>query len=114
MSVWEIVSSVFILTGVSFALLGAIGVNRFDNVFARMHAQTKPVTLGLLLIATGTMFQLDNVGDMAKLGLAVFLQFVTAPLGMHLLGRSAYSNRFYTSPPPELDELAAAEAEEQV
>ncbi len=113
MSFWDIVSSFFILAGVFFALLGAIGVNRFNNVFARMHAQTKPVTLGLLLIGIGTMFHLDNIGDMAKLGLAVFLQFVTAPLGMHMLGRSAHSNKFYSAPPPELDELAAAESEER-
>lgn len=110
MTVLEYFSSAFLLAGAFFAVLGAIGVNRFGNVFARMHAQTKPVSLGILLIAIGTVLHLDQVGDMAKLGLAVFLQFVTAPLGMHMLGRSAYVNKEYTAPPPEVDELAKAES----
>lgn len=112
MSAIEILSAFFLLSGASFAVLGAIGINRFDNVFARMHAQTKPVTLGLLLIALGTVLQLSKTGDIFKIGLAVLLQFITAPLGMHVLGRSAYSNDEYPTPPAESDELKNAPSED--
>jgi multicomponent Na+:H+ antiporter subunit G len=56
-----------------------------------MHAATKPVTLGLLLITTGAALQTTDTGDIVKLVLAAILQLLTAPLGMHLLGRAAHS-----------------------
>lgn len=43
------IAAFLLVSGATLSLLGAIGIHRFDDVFARMHAATKPVTLGLLL-----------------------------------------------------------------
>ena len=95
--------------GVLFVLTSAVGLNRFDDVFARMHAATKAATLGVILISVAAMLRVDGAA-VPKLGLVVVLQLLTAPLGAHLLGRSAHHRR-QISPRTVLDELADAEAQ---
>jgi len=106
MSVAEIVASVFLLVGCAFALLAAIGLQQFDDVFARIHAATKAITLGLLLVAIGASLLVDQRGDVVKLLLAACLQFVTAPVAAHMVGRSAYRAGTELSPKTLVDELA--------
>lgn len=86
----EIVASILIVAGATLALLAAIGLQRFDDVFARMHSATKPATLGLILTLAGTAFTLPIPGAVAKLLLVVLLQFITAPIAAHLVGRAAF------------------------
>ena len=106
MSVAEIVASVFLLGGVTFALLAAIGLQQFDDVFARIHAATKAITLGLLLVVVGASLLVEDRGDIAKLVLAAGLQFITAPVAAHMIGRSAYRAGTELSPRTLVDELA--------
>jgi len=109
----EILASILLLSGVAFVLLAGIGLQRFPDVFARMHAATKAATLGLLLVLAGTALQLRSPGDVAKLVLVAGLMFVTAPVGAHMVGRAAYRAGNELSPDTSVDELAdklAAEA----
>ncbi|HUG07421.1 MAG TPA: monovalent cation/H(+) antiporter subunit G [Acidimicrobiia bacterium] len=86
----EPVASILIVAGAVLALLAAFGLQRFDDVFARMHSATKPATLGLILILSGAAFMLPVPGAVAKLLLVVMLQFTTAPIAAHLVGRAAF------------------------
>lgn len=86
----EWLSTGLMVTGSALALLAAVGLHRFDNVIARMHAATKPATLGLVLIIAGASMRLDDSGDIAKLVVVVVFQFTTAPIAAHLVGRAAY------------------------
>lgn len=86
----EPVASILVVAGAVLALLAAFGLQRFDDVFARMHAATKPATLGLILILSGAAFILPVPGAVAKLLLVVMLQFITAPIAAHLVGRAAF------------------------
>lgn len=90
MSVLDVVSAVLLLTGVALAVAAAIGLLRFPDVFSRMHAATKPATLGLLLITVGAALQMDDGSDSVKLLLVAAFQFITAPVAAHMIGRSAY------------------------
>jgi multicomponent Na+:H+ antiporter subunit G len=71
-----------------------------------MHAATKPATLGLILVLAGSAFRLDQSEDIAKLLLVAALQFVTAPVGAHMVGRAAYRAGNLVSPDTAIDELA--------
>lgn len=102
----DVISAVFILAGAGLAVLAGAGLHRFEDVFARMHAATKPATLGLVLVMLGASFHVENAGDIAKLLLVVVLQFLTAPVGGHMLARAAYRTGMATSPWLTLDELA--------
>ena len=53
-TVLEVVSAVLLVLGALLALTAAIGLLRFPDTLARMHAATKPQTLGLLLVLAGT------------------------------------------------------------
>lgn len=103
----ELVASVLVVGGAALALLAAIGLQRFEDVFARMHAATKPATLGLILILSGAALMLPIPGAVAKLVLVILLQFITAPIAAHLVGRAAFRTGKELSP----DTLVVEEAE---
>lgn len=106
MSVLEVVTATMLLFGVGLAVLAAVGLQQFPDVFARMHSATKPATLGLVSILAGTAIHLDDAGAIAKLVLVVILQFITAPVGAHMVGRAAYRAGTELSPATSIDELA--------
>jgi multicomponent Na+:H+ antiporter subunit G len=105
----QVVASVFLLAGCALALVAGIGLVRLPDVFARMHAATKPATLGLLLVCIGAAVADATLTDVAKLGLVVVLQFLTAPVGAHMVGRAAYGAGLLHGG-TVLDELAATAA----
>ncbi len=102
----EVVASVFLILGALLALLAAIGLQRFDDVFARMHSATKPATLGLILTLTATALVVPIPGAVAKLTLVILFQFITAPVGAHLVGRAAFRTGRELSPDTIVDDRA--------
>ncbi len=90
MGVLEVLASALLLGGVLLALVAGIGLVRFPDVFSRMHAATKPSTLGLLLVVLGGVLLMDDPSDRAKLLLVAAFQFLTAPVAAHMIGRAGY------------------------
>lgn len=84
----ELVAEVLALIGAALVLLAGIGVVRFDDIYARMHAATKAPTLGILLIGAAAVISLDE--GWPKVALAVVVIFITAPVASHMIGRAAY------------------------
>lgn len=107
-SVGDVVVSFLLLAGVSLSLLAGVGLQRFPDVFARMHAATKPATLGLVLILIAAALRLSDGGDVIKLLVIAAAQFITAPLGAHMVGRAAHRAGGQTGPDTTVDELADA------
>jgi multicomponent Na+:H+ antiporter subunit G len=108
MSVLDTASAVLLLLGVALAVLAGLGLHRFPDVFARMHSATKPATLGVVLILGGAALRVEQGGDVAKLVLVLALQFITAPVAAHMVGRAAYRAGTELSPETSCDELAEA------
>ena len=106
----RLLSEVLLVVGAAWTLLAAIGVVRFGDVYARMHAATKSTTLGLLLALLGTAASLD-AGDAAKVLLAAGLLFFTAPIGAHLVGRAVHQRGGEEVRIDAVDELADADAD---
>lgn len=102
------VAAVLLLAGALLSVLAAVGLHRFDDVYARMHAATKPATLGLLLLLAGAALRMHDPADIAKLALAGILQFVTAPIAAHVIGRAAYATGSALGPDTSIDELSTA------
>ena len=110
MSAPDVVAGALILTGVALSITAGLGLHRFPDVFARMHSATKPATLGLILVLAGAALRMEQRGDVAKLLLVVALQFLTAPVGAHMVGRAAYRAGTELSPATTCDELARDDA----
>lgn len=76
--------------GVAFDLLGCVGLVRLPDVYNRLQAATKCVTLGTCMILVGT-FATAGVGPMG-IGALVCAAFIllTSPVGAHAIARGAY------------------------
>ncbi|THE65331.1 monovalent cation/H(+) antiporter subunit G [Salinadaptatus halalkaliphilus] len=78
-----------IAVGVFFLIVGTVGLLRLPNVYNRMHATSKPTTLGTaaIFLAGFVAFGPGKEGLTSLLGI-VFL-FLTVPTGAHMIARSA-------------------------
>ncbi|HWJ60326.1 MAG TPA: monovalent cation/H(+) antiporter subunit G [Acidimicrobiales bacterium] len=94
------------LAGAGLALTATLGLHRLPDLYARMHAATKPTTLGLALLLGAAALRVEGPADRTKLLLAIALQLVTAPTAAHLLSRAAHRRREPQSPRTVLDEIA--------
>jgi multicomponent Na+:H+ antiporter subunit G len=103
-------ASSLILLGSVFALLAGLGQLRFRDVFVRMHVATKPATLGLALVLLGAAIRADGIAPSSKLLLAIGLQFLTAPVAAHLVGRAAHQSGDAEDVGLVVDDLARDEA----
>ncbi|CAD7027723.1 Na+/H+ antiporter subunit G [Pseudorhizobium endolithicum] len=106
-----LVTAVLILVGAVFALAAAVGLNRFPDLYARMHAASKAGTIGsaLMLIAVGV-----HAADLAILArsLAGFFFFVlTAPVSAHLLAKAAHDSGYPLSSLSVQDEMRREEGQ---
>ncbi|OLT31004.1 Na+/H+ antiporter subunit G [Kytococcus sp. CUA-901] len=85
----QIAGASFLLVGALLSLVAGIGLTRFPDVLTRMHAATKPQTMGLVLMAIGFGLVVREWPVWAALLLAVLFQFLTAPVAAHMIGRGA-------------------------
>lgn len=102
----NVVTGSIMATASLFVLLAAVGLHRFDDVFSRIHAATKSVTFGVVLMAIGASFHMAHATDVVKLLLAAGFQLISAPVGSHILARAAYRAGGELSPLTAVDELA--------
>lgn len=91
-AVVEVTSAVLAIAGALLALVAAVGLHRLGDTRSRMHAATKPATLGVLLCSIGAVLQLDQVSSITKVIVIVVLQLITAPVGAHMLARALTSS----------------------
>ncbi|MFP5336127.1 MAG: monovalent cation/H(+) antiporter subunit G [Actinomycetes bacterium] len=89
-AVLDVLAAVLLLSGVALTLLAGIGMLRFPDVLTRMHAQTKPAVLGILLVLGGTAAAARQPGLTGTLLLVAAFQVITAPVGAHMVGRAAH------------------------
>jgi multicomponent Na+:H+ antiporter subunit G len=80
----------FIVVGLAFDFFGCLGLVRLPDVYNRLQAATKCVTLGTFSIMVGMflIFGFTAVGMKALL-CGVFL-LITSPTAAHALSRAAY------------------------
>ena len=102
----RLVGEILIVVGAAWSVIAAIGIWRFDDVYARMHAATKTTTLGVLLSVSGAAIILGGF-DAAKIFLAGLLLFPTAPIGAHLVGRAVHHTKEAVVRIDTVDELRA-------
>ncbi|WP_144875677.1 monovalent cation/H(+) antiporter subunit G [Microbacterium sp. 1.5R] len=109
-AVVDVTVLVLILLGAILCLSAAVGLLRFRDVPSRLHAATKPQVLGLVLICLSIAVSMGTVGGIL-VGLLlvapiVLMQFATAPLSAHMVGRQAYRNGTTDERSLIVDELA--------
>jgi multicomponent Na+:H+ antiporter subunit G len=86
----DVVSGALLLLGTALALVAAVGLVRFPDVLTRMHAATKPQTLGLLLVLAGLALRVRDPGALTIIALVALFQLLTAPVSAHMVARAAF------------------------
>lgn len=87
----EAITSLLILIGAAFALVGSIGLARLPDFFTRLHGPTKATTLGVGSIVIASLIHSSTISgslSLRELAISLFL-FITAPVSAHLLGKAA-------------------------
>jgi len=84
----DALAPVVAVLGATLVLLAGVGVLRFPDLYARMHAATKASTLGVGLVALAAAASLGD--GRIKALVAVAFIFVTSPSAAHLVARAAY------------------------
>ncbi len=92
--------SVFLLIGVGFVLVGAIGLVKLPDFFTRLHAPTKSTTLGVggILVASIIHFSTSGQGISVHEVLIAGFLFITAPVSAHLMSKAALHLKIDTPP----------------
>ena len=99
-------AEVLVVAGSVLILLAAIGVARFGDVLARMHALSKATTVGLVLVLGGGALGLHARKRITFRVLGGALQVLTAPVGSNLLARATYRAEGIPHQVDTIDELA--------
>jgi multicomponent Na+:H+ antiporter subunit G len=78
------------LVGATLVLLSAMGVVRFRDALARMHALAKASTLGVLLLITGATVNLRDLNDLTSAVLAGVFHLLASPPASNMMSRATY------------------------
>lgn len=86
----ELIGSAVIIVGIVFDFLGCLGLIRFPDVYTRLQASAKCVTMGTCGILFGLFLFKGFTAAGIKALLCILFIILTAPVSAHALARSAY------------------------
>ena len=86
----ETIGNILIIIGILFDLFGCIGLLQLPDVYNRLQAATKCVTLGTCMLLFGVFVRtgIGSIGIKALLCIAFIL--LTSPTGAHAIARAAH------------------------
>ncbi|MBA8779666.1 Na+/H+ antiporter subunit G [Staphylococcus schleiferi subsp. coagulans] len=93
----QLLAALLVFAGSIIALVSAIGLVRFKDVFLRIHAATKASTAAVLLTLVGVFIYFIFAQGYVSVRTILALVFIniTSPVGGHLISRAAYRTGAY-------------------
>jgi len=86
----NIIGLIFISIGLAFDVFGCLGLVRLPDVYCRLQAATKCVTLGTCSILFGTFLIVGFTAAGIKSLLCMIFLVLTAPVAAHAIARGAH------------------------
>jgi len=88
----DFIGYILITIGILFDIFGCIGLVRFPDVYNRLQASTKCVTLGTILLLIGIAV-ISGIGPTGSRSIicAVFI-LITSPTAAHAIAKGAYAS----------------------
>lgn len=102
----DALAALLLVGGAFFCFAGALGLVRFTDILARMHAATKPQVFGVFLAVVGVGLHFREFRIWMMVLLVLVMQATTAPVAAHLIGRLAYRSGEWDAGNLVVDELA--------
>ncbi len=88
----DLLIAICLLSGAFFMLVAAIGILKLPDLYQRLHASSKAATLGVALLLLGAALHSGDVGVISRCIIAIVFFVLTAPVGAHLMTRTAYKH----------------------
>jgi multicomponent Na+:H+ antiporter subunit G len=88
----EIIGYILIMIGIFFDISGCIGLVRLPDVYNRLQASTKCVTLGTILLLVGVALISDVAALNAKAIICAIFILITSPTAAHAIAKGAYAS----------------------
>lgn len=86
----DVLTMALLFFAASFSVAAGVGLIRFPDSLARMHAATKPQVLGLILVLLAVAVSQRSWVALLALAPILLFQMLTAPVSAHMIGRAAY------------------------
>ena len=83
---------ILIAVGVLFNIFGCVGLVRFPDVYNRLQAATKCVTLGTVLLLIGVGLVAGVGPTAAKAIICAVFVLITSPTAAHAIAKGAYAS----------------------
>lgn len=106
--IFEIVIVFFLATGSLFIFVAALGLVRFPDLYTRMHAASKSISLGIGCMLIGTIFYFASLLVLIKAIAVILFIFLTMPIASHMISRVAYQRNVAVWKNTEVDEMGTA------
>ena len=88
----DIIGYILIIIGILFNIFGCIGLVRFHDVYNRLQASTKCVTLGTILLLVGVAIVSGSGATVAKAIICAVFILLTSPTAAHAIAKGAYAS----------------------
>jgi len=88
----DAIGYILITVGILFSIFGCVGLVRFPDVYNRLQASTKCVTLGTILLLVGVATASGSGPIVAKSLVCAVFVLVTSPTAAHAIAKGAYAS----------------------
>ncbi|MBD3271019.1 MAG: Na+/H+ antiporter subunit G [Elusimicrobia bacterium] len=112
-SIFHGIGIIFISIGFIFDFFGALGLIRLPDVYNRLQAATKCVTLGTCSILFGTFCIMGFTAPGIKALLCIIFLILTAPVAAHAIARGAHRTGVKLAPGSVVDKYLEDKEGEQ-
>ena len=86
----EITGYILIIIGILFDIFGCVGLVRFPDVYNRLQASTKCVTLGTIFLLVGVALACASGATSAKAVVWAVFILLTSPTAAHAIAKGAH------------------------
>ncbi|MHC4647510.1 MAG: monovalent cation/H(+) antiporter subunit G [Planctomycetota bacterium] len=88
----DVIGYILIVIGILFDIFGCIGLVRFPDVYNRLQASTKCVTLGTILLLIGVAICAGSGGTSGKAIICAVFILITSPTAAHAIAKGSYAS----------------------
>jgi multicomponent Na+:H+ antiporter subunit G len=88
----DIFGQLLIVVGILFDIFGCVGLVRFPDVYNRLQASTKCVTLGTIMLLAGVALISGSGPLSAKAIICAVFILITSPTAAHAIAKGSYAS----------------------
>ncbi len=101
-----------VLGALTVMTVGAVGIVTMPDIYTKLHAASKAVFLGVIVLGIGTMITSESAFVLRATVVCLALT-LTTPVASHVIGRAAWLEREHMNTPGAVDESGYHLADEE-